>query len=132
MKVATVAIPLRKSPRYPFHGRLGGPQSRSGRCEVEKNLLPLPGIELRLLDRPARNSSISRLSYPGSEISSREINASQICATVLHVGKCPRPEQRKNTKWSMFQSQPCAATRDFRFRTETYCILDIFHRLVFV
>jgi hypothetical protein len=25
--------------------RLGGPQSRSGRCEVDENLLTLPGIE---------------------------------------------------------------------------------------
>jgi hypothetical protein len=29
------------------HWRLGGPQSRSGHCGVEKNLLPLPGIEPR-------------------------------------------------------------------------------------
>jgi hypothetical protein len=34
-------------PRYPLDRRLGGPQSRSGRCGEEKNLLPLPGIELR-------------------------------------------------------------------------------------
>jgi hypothetical protein len=26
-------------PRYPFHGRLSGSQSRSGHCEEEKNLL---------------------------------------------------------------------------------------------
>jgi hypothetical protein len=31
-----------------LHRRLGGPQSRSGRCGVEKNLLPLPGIDPRL------------------------------------------------------------------------------------
>jgi hypothetical protein len=35
-----------KSPRCPFDRRLGGPQSRSGRCEGEK-YLALPGIELR-------------------------------------------------------------------------------------
>jgi hypothetical protein len=29
--------PQRKSPRYPLDRRLGGPQSRSGPCEVEKN-----------------------------------------------------------------------------------------------
>jgi hypothetical protein len=34
-----------KSPRYPLDRRLGGPQSRSGRCGVDKNTLPLPGIE---------------------------------------------------------------------------------------
>jgi hypothetical protein len=32
-------------PRFPLYRRLGGPQSRSGRCGVENYLLPLPGIE---------------------------------------------------------------------------------------
>jgi hypothetical protein len=31
--------------RYPLYRRLGGPQSLSGRCGVQNNLLPLPGIE---------------------------------------------------------------------------------------
>jgi hypothetical protein len=31
---------LGKSPRYPLDRRLGGPQSRSGRCGEEKNLAP--------------------------------------------------------------------------------------------
>jgi hypothetical protein len=35
------------SPCYPLGRRVGGPQSWSGRCEVEKNLLPLSGIEPR-------------------------------------------------------------------------------------
>jgi hypothetical protein len=34
-----------KSLRYPLDGRLGGPQSQSGRCREEKNLFPLLGIE---------------------------------------------------------------------------------------
>jgi hypothetical protein len=34
-------------PRYPMDRRLGGSQSRSRRNGEEKNLLPLPGIELR-------------------------------------------------------------------------------------
>jgi hypothetical protein len=37
--------PWRKSPHYPLVTRLAGPYSRSVRCAVEKNLLPLPGIE---------------------------------------------------------------------------------------
>jgi hypothetical protein len=41
-----------KSPWYPLDRRLGGPQSRSGRCGEEKNLLPLPGIEPQFLNRP--------------------------------------------------------------------------------
>jgi hypothetical protein len=31
------------SPRYPLDRRLGGPQSRFGRCGEEQNLLPLLG-----------------------------------------------------------------------------------------
>jgi hypothetical protein len=37
--------PRVKSPLYPLDRRLGRPQSWSRRCGVEKNLLPLPGIE---------------------------------------------------------------------------------------
>jgi hypothetical protein len=37
--------PQRKSPRYPSDRRLGRPQSRSGRCAVQTNLLALAGIE---------------------------------------------------------------------------------------
>jgi hypothetical protein len=36
--------PRGKSTRYPFDRRVGGPQSRPGRCGEEKNLA-LPGIE---------------------------------------------------------------------------------------
>jgi hypothetical protein len=39
--------PRGNGPRYPLDRRLGGPKSRSGRCGVEKDLLPLPGIEPR-------------------------------------------------------------------------------------
>jgi hypothetical protein len=34
-----------RAPRYPLDRRLGGLQNRFGRCGVENNLLPLPGIE---------------------------------------------------------------------------------------
>jgi hypothetical protein len=37
----------RKSPRYPLDRRLGGHHTWSGRCRIEKYLLPLPGIKLR-------------------------------------------------------------------------------------
>jgi hypothetical protein len=40
--------PGKRVPRYPLDRRVGGPQGWSGRCEVEKNLLPLLGIEPRL------------------------------------------------------------------------------------
>jgi hypothetical protein len=52
---ASAALPLGKIPWYPFYRRLGGPQRHSGRCEVEKTLLPLPGIESRFLGCPARS-----------------------------------------------------------------------------
>jgi hypothetical protein len=41
-------FPSGKSPLYPLTKRLGGLQSRSERCGIEKNLLLLSGIELRL------------------------------------------------------------------------------------
>jgi hypothetical protein len=45
----------------PLDWWLGGPQNRSGRCIVEKNISPLPEIE----PRPS-NPSLYRLSYLGS------------------------------------------------------------------
>jgi hypothetical protein len=39
--------PRGKSPRYELYRRLGGPQSRSGSYEVEKNILALPENEPR-------------------------------------------------------------------------------------
>jgi hypothetical protein len=41
-----------KSYRYPLYKRMGGAQNQSGNWGIEKNLLPLPGIELRFLGRP--------------------------------------------------------------------------------
>lgn len=35
----------RKGPRYPFGGKLGGSQSRSGICGKEKDFLLLAGID---------------------------------------------------------------------------------------
>jgi hypothetical protein len=78
--------PRGKCPRYPFDRRLSGFQSRFRSCEVEKNLLPLPGIEYRpfspqpvtiptelsrltyvpnMNEVVARSPSLYRLSYPG-------------------------------------------------------------------
>jgi hypothetical protein len=49
-----------KSPRYPLNRRLGGIQSRSGRPEGDKNILP----KKRIKSRPS-SLSLYRLSYPG-------------------------------------------------------------------
>jgi hypothetical protein len=41
-----VALPQGKvAPRYPLDMRLGGTQSRPGRCGEKKNFLLMPGIE---------------------------------------------------------------------------------------
>jgi hypothetical protein len=55
--------PRGKSPRYQLHRRLGRPQSLSGRCGIEKNLLSLQGI---IPSRRSRSPLIYRLGYPGS------------------------------------------------------------------
>jgi len=51
-----------KDTRYPLYRRLGGPQGRSGRV---RKISPTTGI--RSPNRPARNESLYRLSYPGPQ-----------------------------------------------------------------
>jgi hypothetical protein len=53
-------IPGENGPLYPLEGRVDAPQSRYGRCGVEKNLQPVLGIEPRLTSRPF----LYWLSYP--------------------------------------------------------------------
>jgi hypothetical protein len=56
----------RKEPRYPLDRRLSGP--KTGLDDMEKRkFLTLPGLELRHFSRPARNQSLYRLRYPGSQ-----------------------------------------------------------------
>jgi hypothetical protein len=64
--VSVTARPLYH--RYARDRRRSRSQSRSERCEVEKNLLPLPGIEPR--------PSLYRLSYPGFPITTNNTNKS--------------------------------------------------------
>jgi hypothetical protein len=47
--------PRGNSPRYSFDRRLGGLKSQSGCWREEKNLLPIPGTEPRLLGLSARS-----------------------------------------------------------------------------
>jgi hypothetical protein len=42
---APAALPQGKNTWYPLDRRLGGPQSRSGHCDEEKNSQPSSGIE---------------------------------------------------------------------------------------
>jgi hypothetical protein len=58
----------RRKPLYPLHRRLGGPQSRSGRCGGDKILDPTGTRNSRLLGRPARSQSLYRLRYPDSTL----------------------------------------------------------------
>jgi hypothetical protein len=51
--------PRGKGSRYPLDRRPARPQSRSGHCGEEKNLLSLPGIVPRVLGRPA-NSLVAK------------------------------------------------------------------------
>jgi hypothetical protein len=40
--------PGRESPHYPLDRKLGAHQNWSGCCGIQKNILPLPGVKLRL------------------------------------------------------------------------------------
>jgi hypothetical protein len=56
---APAALPRGNNPRYTLDRRLGGPQSLFGRGGEEQNSQPLPGIEPRSSDRPARSQTES-------------------------------------------------------------------------
>jgi hypothetical protein len=51
---APAALPPGKEPRYPLYGRLGGPQSRSGRSGEKKNSQPLSGLEPQIIQPVAQ------------------------------------------------------------------------------
>jgi hypothetical protein len=46
--------PRRNIPRCPLDRSVSGPQNGSGRCRKKTKISPIPGLELRLLGRPAR------------------------------------------------------------------------------
>jgi hypothetical protein len=52
---ALAALSKEKELPYPLHRRLGGPQSQPGCVGEERNIWPLPGIELWFLERPSRS-----------------------------------------------------------------------------
>jgi hypothetical protein len=55
--------PQVKSPWYPLHRKLGGPQGLSGRSSEAKNSQTPLEIEPQNPDRPARSPALYRLSY---------------------------------------------------------------------
>jgi hypothetical protein len=52
------ALPPGKEPRQPLDRRLDGPQRRSGHFGEEKNPLPLPGIELFVVQPVPRRYTV--------------------------------------------------------------------------
>jgi hypothetical protein len=48
-------FPWGNSSQNPLYMKLSRPRTGVARYEGEKNFLPVPGIELRLFSRPARN-----------------------------------------------------------------------------
>jgi hypothetical protein len=50
---ALAELPQEKEPSVAIRQEMGGPQSRCGYFGEDKNLLPLPEIEPRFVDRPA-------------------------------------------------------------------------------
>jgi hypothetical protein len=56
--------PRRNRPPVPLDRRLGGLQSRFGR-RAEEKILPLTGLDLRTLGRPAHSQSLYWLNYLG-------------------------------------------------------------------
>jgi hypothetical protein len=69
---APAALPSGKVPLVPIG--LGGPQSRSGRSDEEKNSHPPPGFESWNPDSPARSPALYLLSYHGSVVWGHRIN----------------------------------------------------------
>jgi hypothetical protein len=87
--------PRGNSPQYPLDRGLGGPHSQSGRCGVDKDLLPLPGIELR-----PSSSQICKISWAVniSGFGSR----SHVWLTLFWIKsllKCRTRNHRFTTQW---------------------------------
>jgi hypothetical protein len=63
--------------RYPLYRGLGGPQSRSGSCGIEKNLLPLPVI--KPLPPARRYTDWALLKYNSHSFIHSFIHSSALC-----------------------------------------------------
>jgi hypothetical protein len=59
----TAALYAGKSPWHPSYTRLGGPHSQSGRSEIEKKILSLPGIKTPVVQHFAITKQIKFQSY---------------------------------------------------------------------
>jgi hypothetical protein len=68
-------------PTIPVFERAKTVRASRGHCD-RQNFLTLPGVELPPLGRPARNQSLYRLRYPGSDLVTRKIKTGES----IHVG----------------------------------------------
>jgi hypothetical protein len=66
---APAALLPGKELRYPLNRRPGGLKNQSGRCEGERNIFFLLGIEPKVVARLASTSSLYRLAHPGRLLS---------------------------------------------------------------
>ena len=76
---APAALPPGKT-RYPLYRRLGGSHDRSG---LAWKISPPTGI--RSADRPARNESLYRLSYPGPLVLKMYWSEVQLCLVIASL-----------------------------------------------
>ena len=74
---APAALPPGKT-RYPLYTRLGGPQGRSEQLRKIS-----PPTRIRFPDRPARNNSLYRMSYPATADQYREVHFSEPSSLVI-------------------------------------------------
>ena len=80
---ASAAVPPEKEPRYPLNRRLGGPHSRTGFGEKDKNVLSLPSIEPRTV--PPIIWSLYQLSYSDSNKNEARNNIPNIATKIKKI-----------------------------------------------
>jgi hypothetical protein len=107
---APAALPAGEAIEVPFGYGLGGPQSQSGRCEIEKDLLLLPRSEPWPSSR-----QLCRLNYPGFIycISAGAETASLSDVIINHdcvPGIAGQPMGRKCTAWCSIRHHLCAGS----------------------
>jgi hypothetical protein len=101
------ALPPGRSPRYPLDRRLGGLQNRSGCCGIEKNPLPLPGIEPRTC-RYTYWASLAKFVVNGRKWV-RDVIVAFICEFLIFY-------QHSEIIWSVF------IERNILKACETWCV----------
>jgi hypothetical protein len=94
---APAALSHGKSPRSPLDRRLGGHQSQFG-WRGEDKILPLLGLKLQLLGRPARSQSLYRLRYACSQESESRYNRRSVGQSVSVSSPIPARRYRYSSQ----------------------------------